>query len=95
MRAFVHYGVADCGVVLGRVVKGLPLNKLHGGRKYYIYNTEVFMSKKNNTQNESTGNTGTLEASKDWLDKSAGAKVQNPNQNKEIHKQGMGRNAGR
>ena len=53
------------------------------------------MSKKQKGQNESTGNTGTLEASNDWLDKSPGAKVQNPNQNKEIHKQAMGRNAGR
>jgi len=53
---------------------------------------------KKDTQNKSTGNTGTLEAAKDgidWIDKSPGAKVQNPNQNKEIHKQGLGRNSNR
>ena len=51
--------------------------------------------KKEKDMNESTGLTGTLEASKDWMNTSVGAKVQNPNQNKEIHKQGLGRNAKR
>jgi len=53
------------------------------------------MDKKEKASNESTGLTGTLETAKDWIDKSVGAKVQNPNQNKEIHKQSLGRNAKR
>ena len=53
------------------------------------------MEKKNKSTNESTGLTGTLETANDWIDDSVGAKVQNPNQNKEIHKQGLGRNARR
>ena len=41
------------------------------------------------------GNVGTLEATKDYMKESAGTKVQNPNQNKEIHKEALGRNARR
>ncbi|MCL2360406.1 MAG: hypothetical protein FWC73_01170 [Defluviitaleaceae bacterium] len=51
------------------------------------------MKDKTKSPNESTGYTGTLEAAKDWLDDSVGTKVQNPNQNKDIHKQGLGPNA--
>ena len=56
------------------------------------------MDKKNKSSNEPTGLNGTLEAAKDWLGKSGGsggAKVQNPNQNKEIHKEALGPNAHR
>ncbi|MCL2528481.1 MAG: hypothetical protein FWE42_08700 [Defluviitaleaceae bacterium] len=56
------------------------------------------MDSKSKNTNESTGLTGTLETSNnsmDWMDKSVGAKVQNPNQNKEIHKQALGPNARR
>jgi len=53
------------------------------------------MSKKNKGTSEITGNTGTLETAKDWISETDSTKVQNPNQNKEIHKQGLGRNAKR
>jgi len=53
------------------------------------------MSKKDKKSNESTGLTGTLETAKDWISESDGTKVQNPNQNKEVHKQALGRNAKR
>jgi len=49
-------------------------------------------------QNKPIGKTGTLEAAKtpkDWITESDGTKVQNPNQNKEIHKQALGPNARR
>ena len=53
------------------------------------------MDKKNKATNESTGNTGTLETAKDWISETGGTKVQNPNQNKEIHKEALGPNARR
>ena len=53
------------------------------------------MDKKNKGSGESTGLTGTLKAAKDWISESDGTKVQNPNQNKEIHKQALGPNARR
>ena len=52
------------------------------------------MDKQNNkSSNETTGLTGTLETGKDWISETDGTKVQNPAQNKEIHKQALGRNA--
>ena len=56
---------------------------------------EAKMEKKNKSANESTGHTGTLEAGKDWISESDGTKVQNPNQNKQIHKEALGSNARR
>ena len=55
------------------------------------------MSKQNKQENQNnpTGLTGTLEAGKDWISESDGTKVQNPNQNKQIHKQALGPNARR
>ena len=53
------------------------------------------MEKQNKTTNESTGLTGTLEAGKDWISESDGTKVQNPNQNKQVHKEALGPNARR
>jgi len=53
------------------------------------------MSKSNKDAN-ATGFVGTLEATKEeFLKESSGTKVQNPNQNKEIHKEALGRNAHR
>ncbi|MCL2404850.1 MAG: hypothetical protein FWC92_04800 [Defluviitaleaceae bacterium] len=52
-------------------------------------------NKKDKGSNETTGLTGTLETAKDWISESDGTKVQNPNQNKEIHKQALGPNARR
>jgi len=55
------------------------------------------MAKKKHAKksNETTGLTGTLETAKDWISESDGTKVQNPNQNKEVHKQALGPNARR
>jgi len=51
---------------------------------------------KNNKDASPTGSVGTLEATREeFLTESSGTKVQNPDQNKEIHKQGLGRNAHR
>ena len=53
------------------------------------------MSKHEKGQNKSTGLTGTLETGKDWISETKGTKVQNPNQNKEIHKEALGPNTKR
>ena len=53
------------------------------------------MGKSKKDTNDSTGLTGTLETAKDWIKETGGTKVQNPNQNKEIHKEALGRNARR
>ena len=53
------------------------------------------MEKHKKGTNEPTGQTGTLESAKDWMGKSDAVKVQNPDQNKEIHKQSLGPNARR
>ena len=53
------------------------------------------MSKNKKDSNESTGLTGTLETANNWISESDGTKVQNPNQNKQVHKQGLGPNARR
>ena len=51
---------------------------------------------KGNKDGSATGFVGTLEATKEsFLKESSGTKVQNPNQNKEIHKEALGRNAHR
>jgi len=47
------------------------------------------------TSNDTIGLNGTLEASKDWIKETDGTKVQNPNQNNQIHKQSLGPNARR
>ena len=44
---------------------------------------------------ETTGLTGTLENAENWIKETNGTTVQNPNYNKEIHKQAQGRNAKR
>ena len=53
------------------------------------------MDNKANKSNDTTGLTGTLETAKDWISETDGTKVQNPNQNKQIHKEALGRNAKR
>jgi len=55
----------------------------------------MIMDKNKKTANEPTGLTGTLETGKEWISESDGTKVQNPNQNKNIHKQSLGPNARR
>ena len=50
---------------------------------------------KNKKGSGATGDIGTLEAAKDFMQESSGTKVQNPDQNKEIHKEALGRNAHR
>ena len=55
----------------------------------------ITMEKHNKASKGSTGLTGTLETGKDWISESDGTKVQNPNQNKEIHKAALGPNARR
>ena len=51
---------------------------------------------KNKKDGSATGNVGTLEATKSgYIKETDGTKVQNPNQNKEIHKEALGRNARR
>jgi len=47
------------------------------------------MSKRKQTS-ETTGLTGTLETANDWIHETDGTKVQNPNQNNQIHKQSLG-----
>ena len=47
----------------------------------------------NKKDGSATGLVGTLEATKDFMQESSGTKVQNPDQNKEIHKAALGRNA--
>jgi len=42
---------------------------------------------------ETKGLTGTLETANDWIHETDGTKVQNPNQNNQVHKQSLGRNA--
>ena len=53
------------------------------------------MDKKKKGSNQPTGLTGTLETGKEWISESDGTKVQNPNQNKQIHKQSLGPNTKR
>ena len=53
------------------------------------------MDKQNKGSNDRTGLTGSLEAAKDWISETGGTKVQNPNQNKQIHKEALGPNARR
>ena len=53
------------------------------------------MNKDKKNANESTGLTGTLETANDWISETDSTKVQNPNHNKEIHKQALGPNARR
>ena len=50
---------------------------------------------KNKKDASATGFVGDLEATKDFMPESGGTKVQNPDQNKEIHKAALGRNAHR
>jgi len=47
------------------------------------------------SSNKPQGNVGTLEAAKNMLHETDGTQVQNANQNKEIHKEALGRNAHR
>ena len=53
------------------------------------------MDNRNKQTGETTGMTGTLENAENWISETDGTSVQNPDQNKEIHKQGQGRNARR
>jgi len=50
---------------------------------------------KNKKDASATGNVGSLEAANDFMQESDGTKVQNPDQNKEVHKAALGRNARR
>ncbi|MCL2571846.1 MAG: hypothetical protein FWE11_05535 [Defluviitaleaceae bacterium] len=50
---------------------------------------------KNKKDGSATGNVGSLEAANDFMQESSGTTVQNPDQNKEIHKAALGRNAHR
>jgi len=52
------------------------------------------MSKRNQSS-ETEGLSGTLEMANDWIHETDGTKVQNPNENNQIHKQSLGRNAKR
>ncbi|MCL2605582.1 MAG: hypothetical protein FWD90_14005 [Defluviitaleaceae bacterium] len=47
------------------------------------------------TSTKPLGNVGTLEAAKEMLHETDGTKVQNAEQNKQIHKQSLGRNVKR
>ncbi|MCL2387408.1 MAG: hypothetical protein FWC89_07670 [Defluviitaleaceae bacterium] len=50
---------------------------------------------KHKKSGDSDGLTGTLETANDWIRETEGTKVQNPNQNNQIHKQSLGSNARR
>jgi|GEM_PF-3089775 len=50
---------------------------------------------KNKKNASATGQVGTLEAAKDYMSESSGTKVQNANQNKDIHKEALGPNTHR
>ena len=50
---------------------------------------------KSKQTSETAGNVGALESSENWIKETDSSAVQNPNQNNQVHKQGLGRNARR